>query len=89
MLLNRRGYTPIVKCSNCAYVVMCPHCDVALSYHKDDDRLVCHVCGHSQSNDVTCPKCKSKMWRNYGVGTQRLTEEIQKISRSQISTHGC
>ncbi|MDI9540342.1 MAG: primosomal protein N' [Bacillota bacterium] len=78
LLLNRRGYTPIVKCSNCAYVVMCPHCDVALSYHKDDDRLVCHVCGHSQSNDVTCPKCKSKMWRNYGVGTQRLTEEIQK-----------
>lgn len=78
LLLNRRGYTPIVKCSSCSYVVMCPHCDVALSYHKDDDKLVCHVCGHTQSNDVTCPKCANKMWRNYGVGTQRLMEEIQK-----------
>ncbi|HPW52851.1 MAG TPA: primosomal protein N' [Erysipelotrichaceae bacterium] len=78
LLLNRRGYTPIVKCSSCSHVVMCPHCDVALSYHKDDDRLVCHVCGHSQTNDLSCPKCGSKMWRNYGVGTQRLTEEIQK-----------
>ncbi|MGI6607958.1 MAG: replication restart helicase PriA [Erysipelotrichaceae bacterium] len=78
LLLNRRGYTPIVKCSGCSYVVMCPHCDVALSYHKDDDRLVCHVCGHSQSNDISCPKCGNKMFRNYGVGTQRLTEEIQK-----------
>ncbi len=78
LLLNRRGYTPIVKCSSCSYVVMCPHCDVALSYHKDDDKLVCHVCGYSQSNDITCPKCASRMWRNYGVGTQRLTEEIQK-----------
>ena len=78
LLLNRRGYTPIVKCSSCSYVVMCPHCDVALSYHKDDDKLVCHVCGYSQSNDLTCPKCANKMWRNYGVGTQRLTEEIQR-----------
>ncbi len=78
LLLNRRGYTPIVKCSSCSYVVMCPHCDVALSYHKDDDKLVCHVCGYSVKNDVSCPKCASKMWRNYGVGTQRLVEEVQK-----------
>ncbi len=78
LLLNRRGYTPIVKCSSCGHVVSCPHCDVALSYHKDEDRLVCHSCGYSCEVDLTCPKCGQKMWQNYGVGTQRLQEELQK-----------
>ena len=79
LLLNRRGYNPIVKCSNCSEVVRCPHCDIALSYHKDENRLVCHVCGYSTLFDISCKKCGSKMWTNYGVGTQRLSEEISKL----------
>ena len=77
LLLNRRGYTPIMKCINCGEVLMCPHCDIAMAYHKDSNSLVCHSCGHSQSADVTCPKCGKKNWRNYGIGTQRLSEELQ------------
>lgn len=79
LLLNRRGYTPIVKCSSCGNVASCPHCEVALSYHKDENRLVCHVCGYSTNVNLTCPKCGEHMWQNYGVGTQRLTEEIQNL----------
>ena len=50
LLLNRRGYTPILRCSECAHVMKCPHCDVALSYHKDDHTLKCHICGESFCN---------------------------------------
>ncbi|MDO4378333.1 MAG: primosomal protein N' [Erysipelotrichia bacterium] len=79
LLLNRRGYTPIVKCSSCSHVATCPHCELALSYHKDENLLVCHFCGYSCPTDLTCPKCGQKMWQNYGVGTQRLEEEIHNI----------
>ncbi|MBQ6654047.1 MAG: primosomal protein N' [Erysipelotrichaceae bacterium] len=79
LLLNRRGYTPIMKCAACGEVLTCPHCDVTLSYHKDEDKLVCHCCGYSQSADVACPKCGSRKWRNYGIGTQRLVEETNRL----------
>ncbi|MCR5068007.1 MAG: primosomal protein N' [Erysipelotrichaceae bacterium] len=79
LLLNRRGYTPIMKCGSCGEVLTCPHCDVTLSYHKDEDRLVCHCCGYTMSADVSCPKCSSRKWRNYGIGTQRLVEETGRL----------
>lgn len=79
LLLNRRGYTVMMKCSNCGNVVKCPHCDVALSYHKDEEKLLCHCCGYSQSVDINCPNCHGKLFRNYGIGTQRLQEEVQKL----------
>ena len=79
LLLNRRGYTPIVKCSSCSHVATCPHCELALSYHKDENLLVCHFCGYSCPTDLTCPECGQKMWQNYGVGTQRLEEEVHNI----------
>ncbi len=79
LLLNRRGYTPIMKCASCGEVLTCPHCDVTLSYHKDEDRLICHCCGYSQSADVSCPKCGGRRWRNYGIGTQRLAEEVGRL----------
>jgi primosomal protein N' (replication factor Y) len=79
LLLNRRGYTPIMKCASCGEVLTCPHCDVTLSYHKDENKLICHCCGYSQSADVICPKCGAKRWRNYGIGTQRLVEEVERL----------
>ncbi|MDD6466608.1 MAG: primosomal protein N' [Erysipelotrichaceae bacterium] len=79
LLLNRRGYTPILRCSNCGHVMKCPHCDVALSYHKDDHRLKCHICGESYLADPVCPSCGQKQWRFLGVGTQRLQEEVQRL----------
>ncbi len=79
LLLNRRGYTPMMKCSNCGEVIKCPHCDVALSYHKDVEKLVCHSCGFEQKVNDTCPSCGGRVFRSYGVGTQRLTEEVERI----------
>ena len=79
LLLNRRGYTPILRCSSCSYVMKCPHCDVALSYHKEDSSLKCHICGHSQSSKVACPNCGNSYWSHLGFGTQRLQEEVKRL----------
>ncbi|MBO4218802.1 MAG: primosomal protein N' [Erysipelotrichaceae bacterium] len=79
LLLNRRGYTPVMKCASCGEVLTCPHCDVTLSYHKDENRLVCHCCGYTQDADVACPSCGARKWRNYGIGTQRLAEEVSRL----------
>ena len=78
LLLNRRGYTPIMRCSSCGEVIQCPHCDIAMSYHKDENILMCHTCGQTMDADIACPTCGSRSWLHYGVGTQRLYEAVQK-----------
>ena len=79
LLLNRRGFTPIMRCSKCGYVITCPHCDIAMSYHKQENVLMCHTCGCRISIEQQCPECGSHEWMNYGLGTERLTAEIQKM----------
>lgn len=79
LLLNRRGYSPVMKCSCCNHTISCPHCDVAMSYHKDIEMLVCHSCGSQQIVQQVCPQCGGKVFRTYGVGTQRLQEEVMRI----------
>lgn len=78
LLLNRRGYSPVLKCADCGEVLMCEHCDVALSYHKQDNCLKCHVCGAVKPLIRICPKCKGTHWILPGFGTQKLEEEVQK-----------
>ena len=77
LLLNRRGYTPILRCMNCGEVLRCPHCDVALAYHKEEQRMKCHICGYVRTVPKQCPTCHGNQWQYGGMGTQRLQEQIQ------------
>lgn len=77
LLLNRRGYAPILRCMDCGHVLKCPHCDMALNYHKHSNEMKCHVCGYSEQRRYTCPSCQSKNIRYMGIGTQKLEEFIQ------------
>lgn len=77
LLLNRRGYAPVLRCLECGEVLKCPHCEVALSYHKQEGRLKCHVCGYSRVLPGQCPVCGSDHWRSLGIGTQKLEEHVQ------------
>lgn len=77
LLLNRRGYTTIMKCRKCGKVIQCSHCDIAMSYHKDENKLMCHTCGTEMSAEMDCPECGSRNWIHQGLGTQRLYETIQ------------
>lgn len=79
LFLNRRGFARSLQCHGCGYVCECPHCAVALTYHRTDERLVCHVCGHQSIVPRKCPECKNPGIALQGYGTQKVEEVLQKI----------
>lgn len=79
LLLNRRGYSSFVTCSNCGETIKCPNCDITLTYHKSSNILRCHYCGYAIKYEVTCPKCHEKSLKDLGVGTEKIEEEIKSI----------
>ncbi len=78
LLFNRRGYAQFVKCRECGYTVMCPNCDISLTYHKHQQQLQCHYCDFQLPKPVTCPQCQSEYIREFGSGIQKLEEYVQK-----------
>lgn len=78
LLLNRRGHSTFVMCRSCGEVIMCPNCDISLTYHDRTNSLKCHYCGHDEENPTTCPTCNSKHIRYMGIGTERVEEFIKQ-----------
>ena len=76
LLLNRRGYHTMISCCDCYQPVYCPNCSVPLTYHKKNDKLMCHYCGFVSDNVTKCPSCNSSRLRSMGFGTQKLEEEL-------------
>ncbi len=74
VMLNRRGYAPVMYCMACEQVVQCPECQVGMTYHKLRERLVCHYCGFSHPYPLTCGKCGCTTFVPMGEGTERLEE---------------
>ncbi|SIN69342.1 replication restart helicase PriA [Halodesulfovibrio marinisediminis] len=79
ILLNRRGYSPLMYCLDCGQVARCPHCEVGLTYHKERERLICHYCGYSVTYPVVCSKCKGLHYLPMGEGTEKLEEYLAEI----------
>jgi primosomal protein N' (replication factor Y) len=81
LFLNRRGYQSFVSCRSCGYVVKCGQCDIAMTYHQTggDGRMHCHYCGSIAPPPEECPQCGSKYIRYFGLGTQKVEEEVQKL----------
>ncbi len=75
ILHNRRGYAPVLHCFSCGEILMCPHCHVALTYHKTHGGLQCHSCGYLQRIiPDQCPSCQGESLRLAGMGTQKIEE---------------
>lgn len=77
LFINRRGYAGFVSCRSCGYVAKCPHCDVALSAHRNG-KLICHYCGHEERLFERCPQCGSKHVGGFRAGTQQIEELMKK-----------
>ena len=73
---NRRGFSSFVECKQCAWVPKCPHCDVSLTYHKYQNYLSCHYCGHREPVPNACPKCGNVELKDKGFGTEKVLEEL-------------
>ena len=77
LLLNRRGFSTYITCSNCGYTYKCPSCDITLTYHKTSNNLTCHYCGYKTKKEDRCPKCGEESLNYYGLGTEKLEENIK------------
>jgi len=91
LLLNRRGNSRALVCVDCRETPECPRCDLRMTYHSANKRLMCHYCGFSQAAPERCPSCGGPM-KTIGTGTQKVQEELEflfpdwKTSRMDTDT---
>ncbi len=76
---NRRGFSPFIECKSCGWIPKCMNCDVSLTYHKNNRRLVCHYCGFSMYYPSVCSACNSAEITNKGFGTEKVEEELSLL----------
>ena len=79
LFLNQRGYSKSVICTECGHVYKCDKCDVSLTYHAEDDSLLCHYCGEKYKMITSCLNCGSKYLRYNGTGTEKIVYELKKM----------
>jgi primosomal protein N' (replication factor Y) len=79
LFLNRRGAATFVLCRDCGQVRECAHCSVTLVYHAALDRLQCHYCGSSEPMPRRCPACGSRYIKSFGIGTERVEQEVRSL----------
>ncbi|HEY9764385.1 MAG TPA: primosomal protein N' [Trichocoleus sp.] len=83
LFIHRRGHSSFVSCRSCGHVMMCPHCDVSLSYHQPTPEgatsLQCHYCGFVRSHPRNCPECASPYLKHFGSGTQRVVNAVAEL----------
>jgi len=84
LLLNRRGYSTFLSCTNCGYVYKCPNCDISLTYHKSSNSYSCHYCGYRCISSNTCPNCHEDGIKDLGLGTEKLQSIIEKKYNAKV-----
>lgn len=78
LFLNRRGYSNFVTCKDCGYVFKCSRCDISLTYHKYNNKGVCHYCGVEKDIPSTCPECGKNHISSLGLGTEKIEEALKQ-----------
>ncbi len=72
LLLNRRGYSAVVLCRTCGAAVQCANCSISLTYHRRENRLICHYCGYWTAVPKACPQCGSEHIYFLGQGSEKI-----------------
>ena len=78
LFMNRRGYAPVILCSDCGGKMVCPNCSCNLSYHKSKNRMQCHHCEYFIEKPKQCPYCGSENIIEFGPGVEKIEKEIKE-----------
>ena len=78
VLLNRRGWSPVVSCGACGETLMCPACDISLTWHRGANQVRCHYCDHTKILPTHCPACGAAALGTHGIGTEQLAAFLQQ-----------
>lgn len=78
ILLNRRGWSPVVTCATCGWTAQCGACDITLTFHRAQGLLKCHYCGHEEAMRAACPACGGRL-ATQGLGTEQLEQLIRQL----------
>jgi len=79
ILLNRRGYSWFLLCRSCGQSERCVNCSISLTYHKRENRLICHYCGYQTTVPVRCRSCGSEYLYYVGEGTEKLEQKLTEL----------
>ncbi len=81
LFLNRRGYATSLQCPLCGYVAECPNCSVSMTFHRQAQKIACHICGHEERAPAVCPKetCRNPGIRYAGLGTEKVESTLAKL----------
>ena len=79
LLLNRRGYAPVLHCADCDWKSECAHCSAFRVFHKIDRTLRCHHCGFTERVPRACPACGNADIAPMGRGTEQLEEHLTEL----------
>ena len=78
ILLNRRGFSQFVLCRSCGETLKCPNCDITLTFHRGDNKMLCHYCNHREKSPKVCPHCQSEYLYFVGEGTENIADQLEK-----------
>jgi len=79
ILLNRRGYSWFMLCRSCGESIRCRNCSISLTYHRREQRLICHYCGYSAAIPSRCPACGSEFLYYVGEGTEKMEQKLGEL----------
>jgi len=97
LFLNRKGHSTFVSCRSCGFSLKCPHCEISLTFHKNQGRASCHYCGYSIHVPAKCPSCNSGYFKFFGTGTEKVEEltrkafpdaRIDRLDKQSVSRKG-
>lgn len=79
LFLNRRGFSTSLICEQCGYVHECPNCSVSLTFHRAQNRVICHICNHQAVAPNRCPDCSAPGIKHSGVGTEKVEDSVAAL----------
>jgi primosomal protein N' (replication factor Y) len=79
LFLNRRGFSTSLICEQCGYVHECPNCSVSLTFHRAQNRVICHICNHQAVAPNRCPSCSASGIKHSGVGTEKVEDSVAAL----------